>query len=87
MSDGMRAPIGTIKVGDVVKDAEGKEQKVLEVFRYQVEEDILELEFDDGRKVKCTKDHKFLTKNRGWVEAQHFTEDDEFVEVIYDMKL
>lgn len=81
MSDGMHAPIGTVKAGDVIKDAEGKEQKVLEVFRYQVDEDILELEFDDGRKVKCTKDHKFLTKNRGWVEAQHLTEADELVEV------
>jgi DNA polymerase-3 subunit alpha len=81
MSDGMHAPIGTIKVGDVVKDAYGVDQKVLEVFRYQVDEDILELEFDDGRKVKCTKDHKFLTKNRGWVEAQHLTDDDDLVEV------
>lgn len=81
MADGMHAPIGTVKVGDVVKDAAGADQKVLEVFRYQVDEDILELEFDDGRKVKCTKDHKFLTKNRGWVEAQHLTEDDELVTV------
>jgi DNA polymerase III alpha subunit len=82
MADGMHAPIGTVKVGDAVKDAEGNDQKVLEVFRYQVDEDILEIEFDDGRKVKCTKDHKFLTKDRGWVEAQHLTEDDELVEVM-----
>jgi len=81
LADGTHATIGTIKVGDMVKDADGKEQKVLEVFRYKVDEDILELEFDDGCKVKCTKDHKFLTKNRGWVEAQDLTEDDELVEV------
>lgn len=81
MADDMHAPIGIIKVGDVVKDAAGINQSVLDVFRYQIDEDILELEFDDGRKVKCTKDHKFLTKNRGWVEAQQLTEDDELVKV------
>ena len=38
---------------------------------------ILELEFDDGYKVKCTPDHRFLTKNKGWVEAKDLTEEDE----------
>lgn len=37
----------------------------------------IELEFEDGHKVQCTKDHKFLTKNRGWVEAQDLTEEDD----------
>lgn len=81
MSDNASVPIETIKVGDFVKDHNGNDQKVLEVFKYQVDEEILELEFDDGRKVKCTKDHKFLTKNRGWIEAQHLTENDELVQV------
>lgn len=81
MADGMHAPIGTIKAGDVVKDACSNDQKVLEVFRYQVDEELLELEFDNGKKVRCTKDHRFMTKNRGEVEAQHLTEDDELVEV------
>ena len=39
--------------------------------------EILELEFDDGYKVKCTPDHRFLTRSRGWVEAQNLTEEDE----------
>jgi DNA polymerase III alpha subunit len=81
MADGMYAPISTIKVGDLVKDADCNDQKVLDVFRYQINEDILELEFDGGRKIRCTKDHKFLTKNRGWIEAQYLTEDDDIVEV------
>jgi ribonucleotide reductase beta subunit family protein with ferritin-like domain len=41
------------------------------------EREIIELEFEDNYKVKCTSDHKFLTKNRGWVEAGELTEDDE----------
>ena len=84
MADGMHAPIGTIKPGDVVKDASGDDQLVTQVFRYQVDEELLELEFDDGKKVKCTKNHKFLTKNRGWVEAQHLTDDDDLVEITQD---
>lgn len=85
MSDGMHAPIGTIKPGDTVKDAAGTDQRVLEVFRYDVDEELLELEFDEGRKVRCTKDHRFLTKNRGWVEAVHLAEDDDLVDVIQDL--
>ena len=36
----------------------------------------IELEFEDGHIVQCTADHKFLTKNRGWVEAQDLDEND-----------
>lgn len=81
MANGMHSPIGTIKQGDLVKDAYGDVQSVECVFRYQVDEDILELEFDNGKKIKCTKDHKFLTKNRGWVEAQYLSEEDDLVEI------
>lgn len=42
---------------------------------------LLEIEFDDGYKVKCTPDHRFLTKNRGWVEAQNLNEEDELENV------
>ena len=37
----------------------------------------IELKFDNDHIVKCTADHKFLTKNRGWVEAQDLEIDDE----------
>jgi hypothetical protein len=37
----------------------------------------LELTFADGSTVKCTPDHRFLTRNRGWVEAKDLTEDDD----------
>lgn len=42
----------------------------------------LVIEKDNGDEVKliCTLDHKFLTKNRGWVEAKDLTEHDDIIE-------
>jgi len=42
--------------------------------------ELLEIEDDvTGFKLQCTPEHKILTKNCGWVEAQHLTEEDELV--------
>jgi ribonucleoside-diphosphate reductase alpha chain len=38
---------------------------------------VFELRTESGYAVKLTADHKVLTRNRGWVEAQHLTSDDE----------
>ena len=37
---------------------------------------LIELEFEDGKKLKLTPDHKVFTENRGWIEANKLTEDD-----------
>lgn len=80
MSSGLMKNISDIKIGDKVVDCEGKEQRVYDTLIYDVEEEILELWF--GKIViRCTKDHKFLTTNRGWVEAQYLTEKDDILEV------
>lgn len=34
------------------------------------DKEYFELEFDDGSKVKCTGNHKFLLKNGKWIEAK-----------------
>lgn len=81
MSDGMFAPIETIEAGDEVFDAYGDIRKVIDTLEYDIEEDIIELEFDDGRKIRCTLDHEILTINRGWVEAKDLTEEDEISEI------
>jgi intein/homing endonuclease len=51
------------------------------VWDYDVNEEVVTLEFEDGRIVTCTKDHKFLTSSRGWVAADNLTEQDEVVEI------
>lgn len=45
----------------------------------------VEVEFEDGKKVLCTADHRWLTSNRGWVEAQHLTSDDDLVAAEYEI--
>lgn len=40
--------------------------------------DCLQLTLIDGTQIKCTKDHKFLTK-KGWVEAQELTSSDKIL--------
>ncbi len=82
MSDGYHAPIETIQIGDKVIDAFGKEQEVVNRFEYDVNEDIIELEFNDGRVIKCTQDHEIYTLNRGWVKAVELTSEDEISEII-----
>jgi hypothetical protein len=85
LSDRSRKNINEIVIGDVVIDAYQNEQVVQHVFEYDVNEEILELEFSDGydfvdnRIIRCTKDHKFLTENDGWVEAQYLRHDDDVV--------
>ena len=81
MSDGVEKAIESIVVGEQVIDAHGVTQDVVDVLEYDVEEELLSLEFEDGRVIECTKDHEFLTVNRGWVQAQHLTEFDEIEEV------
>jgi ribonucleotide reductase alpha subunit len=63
------------------QDTLEKEYKLITNFGMtNPEAELLEIEDDTtGFKLQCTPEHKILTKNRGWVEAQHLTEEDELV--------
>ena len=87
MSNGVEIPIKEVEVGDTILsyDIENNEfipKKVLHTENANKDIRWLELEFDNGIKIKCTEDHKFYTKNRGWVEAVHLTSEDIFINII-----
>ena len=77
-------PIKDIKPGDEVINYSEKENqfKVDVVVKQHLNlmksksEQMFELEFDNGRKIKVTGNHKFLT-NLGWCRADNLTEDHE----------
>ena len=41
--------------------------------------EILELRFSDGSRLRCTPNHRLWTRNRGWVHAEKLTDSDEVV--------
>ena len=41
----------------------------------------IEIELEDGSKIKLTEDHEVHTRNRGWVEAGKLTEKDDLTEI------
>jgi hypothetical protein len=50
-----------------------------EITSYQINpvKDFIEIELEDGKLLTCTVDHPVYTTNRGYVEAQYLTVDDE----------
>lgn len=67
----VQTPNGTVEIqnvrrGDVVSTLFG-DRKVTETFEFQ-DKGVIEIEFEDGTKVECSEDHKFLV-NGEWVTA------------------
>ena len=83
---------GDIKIKDLVGkkgnvysyNLETNQKEVNEFFDVRMTNnnaEVLEIELDDKRVIKCTLDHPILTK-RGWVEAGNLEIGDEIIEVI-----
>jgi intein/homing endonuclease len=73
--------IENIQIGDMVISHDNSIQQVLNTLSYNVDEEIIEIEFENGKTVRCTKEHEFFTSNRGWVSAKDLNEEDDIVEV------
>ncbi len=73
--------ISDVTVDDFVEADDGKFYKVLATYDKSVltgeGKEYMELEFSDGTIIKCTSDHRFLTKSGEWKEAKDLTENDE----------
>jgi DNA polymerase III alpha subunit len=70
--------IEDVIVGERIANKFWGESKVEDHFVYDIDEDVIELTFEN-RTITCTIDHKFLTRNRGWVKAIDLTDEDEIV--------
>lgn len=79
--DNISIPISQIVKSQEVIDAYGQIQCVKSVLRYEIDEEILELTFEDGRVIECTADHEFLTTDGRWVRAADLTEQDDVKEI------
>ena len=73
---------GEIQEGDQVisfsQDTGKVETDLVTVIGQRDTDELYVIEVD-GQSVTVTGEHPFYTKNRGWVEAQYLTEDDELL--------
>lgn len=42
-------------------------------------QNCIKIHFENGKTLTCTPEHRILTKNRGWVEAQDIVENDDIM--------
>lgn len=80
MANGEYLPIESIAIGDFVVSGAGVKRQVVDTPRSRSKQ-LLNVTLETGNIVTCTADHRWLTHNRGWVEAQHLNEGDEIVEL------
>ena len=75
LANGFARPICEVNAGMAVLSydvqAEGHSSVVTSALLDQGSKPCVELLFNDGRKVICTPDHRFLQPDGSWVEAQH----------------
>jgi len=75
--NGSRKSIEDVSIGELVLSHDGTSQCVINTMIYPVDEELIELEFENGKVITCTKEHEFFTINRGWVSADELTKSDD----------
>ena len=71
-----------VYTNDVTAESDAREGVVATIpVRYMVTgtNEIVELRFSDGSRLRCTPNHRVWTTNRGWVHAEELTENDQVV--------
>ena len=84
MADGFYKFIGDINIGDKVISGEGNKKEVEAVFEYDIDEEIVDIELEDGRIISCTIDHKIKVlrdNKKQWIKAIEIKETDYIVEI------
>ena len=83
MHDNTEKSISDIKVGDKIYSYNVNTNKqeidtVKKLIIQDLKKEWIKLYFNNGKTLKCTKDHKILTEN-GWKEADLLTDKDEII--------
>ncbi|MDO8609305.1 MAG: PHP domain-containing protein [bacterium] len=76
--------IHKIKIGDMVLSHDGRYHRVRDVHKYTINEDLIEIQMGDKRKITCTSDHKILinrNSKRIWVMAKNLTINDDIIDI------
>lgn len=81
LDTGVLKNIEDIMIGDRVVSHDGSVNMVYNTLTYDIQEEIVELQLDNGVTIQCTQDHEIYTSNRGWVAAINLNENDNIVEV------
>lgn len=73
--------ISELKIGDSVLSFDETDHIILEknvtdVMQRHYSGCLICIELETGKYIKCTPNHKLLTKNRGWVKAEDLVESD-----------
>jgi intein/homing endonuclease len=86
---------GFIYIGDLVKKLESgekievlsynekskrKEYKSVKQGLRQGIREVMELEFENGKMIRCTPNHLFFIKGKGWTQAKDLMEEDDILE-------
>lgn len=84
LSNGQKERIDNLKAGDSILSFNLNSQSFVaqvidQTFVRELNKKWIKLYFDNGSFIECTEDHKFYTKNRGWVEAKNLTDKDVFL--------
>lgn len=67
--------IEDVQIGDEVLTHRGRFKRVIKTSARRYTGQVIKVTYG-GKELICTPDHKLLTKNRGWVEAQELLPDD-----------
>ena len=81
VKDGFTLPIQDISIGSQVETRYGL-REVTNTFQYDISEDIIVLTMEDGRRIRCTGDHKILIRNGQvaiWKAAKDIEEGDDIL--------
>jgi hypothetical protein len=86
MADGSQRKISEISPGDIVETVNQKTGKIqfdeVEfVYKNLSQEDMYEIETEDGRILRLTGNHKVLTKDLVWKRVDELEENDELLEI------